>query len=324
MFQELLGTIFQFLIECSQSFCIYLLDSPSNHSADSDNHSLTPDMANGNIWFDGVDKKLIEAHSVKKTLVVGSDQTLMTQTPLESLSSFLKKRKLKKSEYHRQKLNLVQKDIKPKKANQKKHTDQDSIRPSTEITDELAIDCEMVECYHHKSVLARVSIVNLFGHPIYDRYVAPPSKVTDYRTRYSGIRPRDLEHAPDFDSIRDEVCEIIKDRIVVGHSIHNDFSALKISHPPEKTRDTQVYYKSLFQGKTPSLRKLSESLLGVKIQEGEHDSVLDAQATMKLYVRERVKWEETLSKNDRVHKTKKHNTKTKPKKKKMKTFYVHT
>lgn len=324
MFQEFLGTVFQFLIECSQTLYIHLLDSPPNQEAGSDHH-LSPKMDNGNIWFDGVDKKLIEAHSVKKALVVGSDQTLTTKTPLESLASFLKKRKLKKSEYHRQKLNLVAKDIKPKKTNGKDLTNRDSIRPSTEITDELAIDCEMVECYHHKSVLARVSIVNLFGHPIYDRYVAPPSKVTDYRTKYSGIRPRDLVRAPDFDSVRDEVCEIIKDRIVVGHSIHNDFSALKVSHPPEKTRDTQVYYRTLFQGKTPSLRKLSESLLGVKIQDGEHDSVQDAQATMKLYVRERVKWEETLLKNsDRVHKTKKHNKKTKPKKKKMKTFYVHT
>ena len=43
------------------------------------------------------------------------------------------------------------------------------------------------------SVLARVSIVNHFGHCIYDKYVKPREKVTDYRTAVSGIRPEDIE-----------------------------------------------------------------------------------------------------------------------------------
>ena len=42
------------------------------------------------------------------------------------------------------------------------------------------------------SVLARVSIVNHFGHCIYDKYVKPREKVTDYRTAVSGIRPEDI------------------------------------------------------------------------------------------------------------------------------------
>lgn len=143
MFQEFLGTVFQFLIECSQTLYIHLLDSPPNQEAGSDHH-LSPKMDNGNVVFDGVDKKLIEAHSVKKTLVVGSDQTLTKRTPLESLASFLKKRKLKKAEYHMQRLTLVAKDIKPKKTNETDLTNRCAIIPSTEITDELAIDREMV------------------------------------------------------------------------------------------------------------------------------------------------------------------------------------
>lgn len=43
-----------------------------------------------------------------------------------------------------------------------------------------------------ESVLARVSIVNYYGVVLYDSYVAPKEKVTDYRTWVSGIKPEHL------------------------------------------------------------------------------------------------------------------------------------
>lgn len=42
------------------------------------------------------------------------------------------------------------------------------------------------------SILARVSIVNQFGKCVYDKYVKPTEKVTDYRTAVSGIRPQNI------------------------------------------------------------------------------------------------------------------------------------
>lgn len=61
-------------------------------------------------------------------------------------------------------------------------------------TKHVAIDCEFVGVgYQGKdSVLARVSIVNQFGHVLLDKFVKPKEKVTDYRTRFSGVRPKDL------------------------------------------------------------------------------------------------------------------------------------
>jgi len=49
----------------------------------------------------------------------------------------------------------------------------------------------MVGCGHRgsKSVLARVSVVNFHGAVLYDQIVQPTEKVTDWRTRYSGITP---------------------------------------------------------------------------------------------------------------------------------------
>lgn len=54
------------------------------------------------------------------------------------------------------------------------------------------MDCEMVGVglNGEDSILARASLVNHFGHCVYDKYVKPTEKVTDYRTAVSGIRPK--------------------------------------------------------------------------------------------------------------------------------------
>ena len=43
-----------------------------------------------------------------------------------------------------------------------------------------------------ESSLARVSVVNYHGNVILDEYVKQRERVVDYRTRWSGIRARDM------------------------------------------------------------------------------------------------------------------------------------
>uniref|UniRef100_A0A8C6YM99 Interferon stimulated exonuclease gene 20 like 2 n=1 Tax=Nothoprocta perdicaria TaxID=30464 RepID=A0A8C6YM99_NOTPE len=52
------------------------------------------------------------------------------------------------------------------------------------------------------SALARCSIVAYDGAVLYDRYVRPPEPVVDYRTRWSGVRPRHLQGAVPFAAAR--------------------------------------------------------------------------------------------------------------------------
>lgn len=52
------------------------------------------------------------------------------------------------------------------------------------------------------SILARVSIVNVMGDCIYDKYVKPREPVTDYRTFVSGIREEDLVDGEDFEVVQ--------------------------------------------------------------------------------------------------------------------------
>ena len=49
------------------------------------------------------------------------------------------------------------------------------------------------------------------------------------RTQFSGIRPEDIEKGDSFEKVKKEVVEIVRNKIVVGHSIEYDLASLKIN-----------------------------------------------------------------------------------------------
>ncbi|KAI5967546.1 REX4 [Candida margitis] len=150
----------------------------------------------------------------------------------------------------------------------------------------LAIDCEFVGVGPEKSsALARVTIVNFYGHVIMDEYVKPRQRVTDWRTWVSGISPWHLKFAIKFDDARAKVESILRDKILVGHALSNDLEKLQLSHPPTMIRDTSSFplFKQFSSGKTPSLKKLTKDFLDLDIQTSEHNPIEDARATMLLY-----------------------------------------
>ena len=166
----------------------------------------------------------------------------------------------------------------------------------------VAIDCEMVGVGTNGSEdsLARVSIVNFHGNVLLDCYVAPTQRITDFRTKFSGIRPSNILNpdrypschpshsisslplkrlmgvAQSFDVIQKKVSDLLQNRILIGHSLKSDLSILKLSHPKYLVRDTCLYEPFRVKygsGKTPSLKKIVWGELGVHIQTFEHDSV---------------------------------------------------
>merc|ERR1712034_70358 len=50
-------------------------------------------------------------------------------------------------------------------------------------------------------------------------------------------------------------------------------------------------FKNAFGGRTPSLKNLSARFLGLSVQTGEHSSVQDSQAAVRLYTMHRKEWE---------------------------------
>ncbi|NXQ38842.1 REXO4 exonuclease, partial [Catharus fuscescens] len=176
------------------------------------------------------------------------------------------------------------------------------------LTRAVAMDCEMVGVgpKGEDSIVARVSIVNQFGKCVYDKYVKPTEKVTDYRTAVSGIRPQNINTGEDFKTVQKEVAEILKGRILVGHALRNDLQVLLLDHPQKKIRDTQRYkpFKERVKSSSPSLKLLCEKLLNIQVQTAEHCSIQDAQAAMRLYTLEKKKWEAAIRNktNNKKHK----------------------
>ncbi|KAL3426032.1 RNA exonuclease [Phlyctema vagabunda] len=163
------------------------------------------------------------------------------------------------------------------------------VSSDVEIGKYVAMDCEMVGVGgdEDRSVLARVSIVNFHGTQIYDSFVRPKEFVTNWRTHVSGVSPKNMTTARTFEVVQQEVAEILKERILVGHAIKNDLEAMMLGHPKRDIRDTSRFsgFRKYSAGKTPSLKKLAKEVLGVDIQGGEHSSIEDARATMLLFRR---------------------------------------
>lgn len=172
----------------------------------------------------------------------------------------------------------------------------------------VAMDCEMVgtgpggRC----SELARCSLLDYHGNVIYDKYIRPCQPVTDYRTRWSGIRKHHLQNAVPFSEARAEISEILKGKVVVGHALFNDFQALDFNHPCHMIRDTSSTRLLRRLAGYPvrrciSLKILASKLLDRKIQVGRsgHCSVEDARAALDLYKLVEGDWEQHLQENMR-------------------------
>ncbi|VDM57959.1 unnamed protein product [Angiostrongylus costaricensis] len=125
------------------------------------------------------------------------------------------------------------------------------------------------------------------GKIVFDKYVKPKERVTDFRTSVSGIRPTHIANGSPFDVVQREVAKILKDRIVV----------LNLHHNRKLTRDTAkcaLLRKMANCNGVPSLKKLASTVLGVEIQQGEHDSVVDARVALRLYLTVKKKWESDI------------------------------
>jgi len=185
----------------------------------------------------------------------------------------------------------------------------------------VGLDCEMVGGGRNgmKSLLARCSVVTLDHIPaqaidnnksqleslqnltslnqnlvvLYDKYVIPKEKITDYRTEWSGITKSTYSNnntnssipIVSFQQCQNEITQLFasisnKKVMVVGHALENDFEALEITHPISLVRDTAFFVPYMRQVRTKlysrKLSALSSEELGIDIQQSsEHPPPLE-------------------------------------------------
>jgi len=101
--------------------------------------------------------------------------------------------------------------------------------PAGSQTHDLSIMSQTYEPLHHQATLqltryvnyltcifsfalssGRCSIVDYCGRILCDIYARPDEPITDYRTRYSGLRPRDMIQAIPVDNARNIIKNIIR------------------------------------------------------------------------------------------------------------------
>lgn len=145
-----------------------------------------------------------------------------------------------------------------------------------------ALDCEM--CFTIRGLeVAKVTVVGADGATVYDSYVRPGSPVLDYNTAFSGVTARHLRNVKT--TLADVQAVLLRlitaSTVLVGHGLENDLRGLRIIH--DTVVDTAVvfpHHRGLPFRR--SLRSLVGTYLNREVQDGRHDSVEDARASMEL------------------------------------------
>ena len=130
----------------------------------------------------------------------------------------------------------------------------------------------------------------LTGETLMNTHVRPSKKVTDWRTRVSGVTQDEMieaiargEALAGWIEARKEVWKYIDaDTILVGHSLHNDLDVLRMVHT--RVVDSAILARNAVGGNNRmwGLKILCEELLGIDVQtngRNGHDCVEDTLAT---------------------------------------------
>lgn len=166
----------------------------------------------------------------------------------------------------------------------------------------LALSCTVVGVGPggNTSMVARVAICNFRGTALLECYVVPTMTVTDYRTSTTGITPAHLSSpgARKFNDVQRDVADLIKDKVIVGHSLWNDLSVLGIPHPAVNTRDVALYQPFRNALRSPNqlvrLSTLTFHLMGRRCQEGQQNPLENARAALDLYRSHANEWENAI------------------------------
>lgn len=142
--------------------------------------------------------------------------------------------------------------------------------------------------------LARVSVLRGAGMlqavPFIDDHIAIREPIVDYLTKYSGLKPGDLDVNRSTHSLvtlkvaYKKIWLLLNLGVVfVGHGLPSDFRTMNIHVPKTQVMDTVDLFYIRARGRKLSLRFLAFYLLHEDIQQNTHDSVEDARTALRLW-----------------------------------------
>ncbi|KAF9459449.1 hypothetical protein BDZ94DRAFT_1171645, partial [Collybia nuda] len=141
-------------------------------------------------------------------------------------------------------------------------------------------------CSEKIPMVARVSIVDYWGHTILDTYVRPTHYVEDYSGHKTGLKLAHLENAPLFELVQLRVAEIIKGKVMIGHTLWTALSVLGLSHPALYTRDLALFWplrKKLKSRSIIDLPTLVQLFMCREVGMGYEDSLELSRSSLDLF-----------------------------------------
>lgn len=154
-----------------------------------------------------------------------------------------------------------------------------NLSPKLKISSQIELTNKYNKENSYKKHIARITIININGELILDKYITPRHPIINFHTKESGITKSKLNSSISLIELYKELDNIIFiDTILVGHSISNDLLSLSINH--KNIIDTSRLFSN--RGYKNSLKKLSKKYLKKDIQIESHSSLEDCLATRDL------------------------------------------
>lgn len=150
----------------------------------------------------------------------------------------------------------------------------------------VALDCQFVQC-GNKHALACISIVSDTSDVLIHTFVKPTERITNYVTFVSGVTYELIKHAPSWLELRPKVESILKNTILVGHTISSDLKVMEMEMWSGFKSIVDIAKIPTFkdeENRVQSLKKMALKYLGKTIQTGSHSSLEDAKTTMDLFL----------------------------------------
>lgn len=144
----------------------------------------------------------------------------------------------------------------------------------------IAIDVEKVPTPYGAEP-SEVSIVNYDNKIIYKTYIKPRGIPKSEFVKRGLDRVAHLSKP--YNIVKEEVKEILRDKIIIGHDLDNEFRAFELNEDEYKTIDTaKLPIFSIITLRPRRLKDLVKEVLNKDIQIGKHSATEDAIATMNI------------------------------------------